>query len=165
MNILFVEDDLELSKNAVIQLEQHGNVVRPVFDLESARAVMADPDEKIQMVISDHQLPDGLWVPFVIEMKGLYSQCLFIVVSGCLNSRDIVALDQHEIAYYHKPLLYGKIIDEYRRKHALKAPVPVVEEVVEQVEDIEELPVSAAEPKTEAPQAKLRKKWFGLFGG
>ena len=40
MNILFVEDDLELSKNAVIQLEQHGNVVRPVFDLESARAVI-----------------------------------------------------------------------------------------------------------------------------
>ena len=172
MNILFIEDDIELSKNAVFQLEGRGNTVRPVFDLVSARAVLADPEAKIQLVIADHQLPDGLGIPFVIKMKMVYPQCFFIVVSGLLTSQDMERLDEAGITYYQKPLLYGKIVDEYRRAHAQRTPVVKAPEGAESAEgaDAEESAAEVvpeapleAKPDAEAASPAKPKKRFGLF--
>lgn len=164
MNILFIEDDPELSKNAVIQLEEHGNAVTPVSDLASARAVLENPNQPIKLVIADHQLPDGMGIPFVEEMKVAHPGCIFIVVSGMLTSKDIVRLDQAGIPFFHKPLLYGKIVDEYRRLAALQAPVRAQEpEAPEPLTEVE--PTEKPSSEVEATEPQKKKKWFGLFGG
>lgn len=121
MNILFIEDEKELAAIAVAQMELKGYTVFPAYDIAEARAVLDDSERPVHFVIADHRLPDGMGIQFVIELKETLPRCKCAVVSGCLTDRDIEQLVEHTIPYYHKPLLYGKVIDELRRAHAAQA--------------------------------------------
>ncbi|MGZ0654042.1 hypothetical protein ACWPKO_01070 [Coraliomargarita sp. W4R53] len=139
MNILFIEDEKELAVTGVAQLELRGYTVFPAYDIAEAQAILDDPECSVHFVITDHRLPDGLGIQFVIDMRESFPRSKCAVVSGCLTSRDIEKLEAHKIPYYHKPLLYGKVIDDLRRMHASNATdyvEPASEpEVVEAVEE------------------------------
>jgi DNA-binding NtrC family response regulator len=123
MNILFIEDEEELAATGVLQLETKGYTVFPAFNVEEARAILDDPKNKVHYVIADHRLPGMTGIDFLIELTERICPSRFAIVSGCLTDADIERLKKHQIAYYHKPLLYGKVIDELRRLRAAKAPV------------------------------------------
>ncbi|WPJ95436.1 response regulator [Coraliomargarita algicola] len=125
MNVLFIEDEKELAAMGAAQLEMKGFTVFLASDLAAARAILEDRARTVHFVISDHRLPDGFGVDFMIEIHGKFSQGKCAVVSGCLTAQDIERLEAHEIPYYHKPLLYGNLIDDLRRKHAARAAIPV----------------------------------------
>lgn len=118
MNILFVEDEKDLAATGIAQLELKGYTVFPAYDIEAAQAILDDPEKTVHFIITDHRLPDGLGIKFLIGMKESFPLCKCAVVSGCLSDRDIEEMEAYEIPYFRKPLLYGKVIDELRRHHA-----------------------------------------------
>ncbi|MDP4609711.1 MAG: response regulator [Opitutales bacterium] len=155
MNILFIEDEKELMDIAAEQLRVHGRVF-PVAGLDEARTVLLDESKEIDLVITDHRLMDGMGIQFAIELKQSYPNMKCAIVSGCLTSSDIEQMKKHELLYFHKPLLYGKVVDTLRKHYALKAtvrtePEPEAEPVVDEIPEIKVAP-----PK---------KRFFGLFGG
>lgn len=166
MNILFIEDEQELAATAIMQLEGRGYTVYPVYDLVSAREVMADEARVVHLILSDHRLSDGLGIQFAIEMREAFPNCPCAIISGCLTSQDISKLEENQIPYYHKPLLYCKVVEELRMSHLLKAPVPVsmVEEACEPepCEHGEPEASNAVEPSVEEVPVK-DKKLFGIF--
>jgi DNA-binding NtrC family response regulator len=157
MNILFIEDERDLLDVGVAQLEQNRYHVYPVTTLKDAREIMLNPSMPVHMVLADHRLPDGQGVDFVIEMKAHFPQCIYAIVSGCLTDRNISVLVEHEIPYYHKPLLYGKVVNALRLAKAMKAPAKTPEIVTEDTKtETEDVACEPVVPK--------RRKWFGLFG-
>jgi two-component system response regulator PilR (NtrC family) len=148
MNILFIEDERDLQASGVMQLELKGHKVYPTSDLAESRALLSDQEMTIDLIISDHRLPDGLGVQFVIEIRELYPDCRCVIVSGCLTPKDIEELKAHQIPYYRKPLLYARVLDEMRKKPSAATPVRMSPE-----------PEAEAEP--EVPEKK--KKRFGFW--
>ena len=156
MNVLFIEDEKDLSASGVLQMETHGCKVTPAYDLAKARELL-ESGRLFHLVIADHRLPDGLGIQFVAEMKELYPKIQFVVVSGCLSDDDVARLKELDIPSHHKPLLYSKIVDKLRRELAMRAPVKLPEPIVEAPEPVTE----SAEPETTS--APKKKKFFGLF--
>ncbi len=68
MNVLFIEDEEDLSASGVLQMETHGCKVTPAYDLAEARELL-ESGQQFKLVIADHRLPDGLGIQFVAEMK------------------------------------------------------------------------------------------------
>ncbi|MGB0257322.1 MAG: response regulator [Coraliomargarita sp.] len=160
MNVLFIEDEEDLSASGVLQMETHNCKVTPAYDLAEARELL-ESEQLFQLVIADHRLPDGLGIQFVAEMKELYPKVQFVVVSGCLSDEDVVRLKELGIPSYRKPLLYSKIVDKLRRELAMRAPVNISapEPAVEEPEPTAEV----VQPEPEEAPAPKKKKFFGLF--
>jgi DNA-binding NtrC family response regulator len=163
MNILFIEDERELRESGVAQLELHGHTVYPVSDLAEAREVVANPAKPVKLVIADQSLPDGQGLHFIIEMKPKFTDCIYAIVSGCLTDQNIRELNENSIPYYHKPLLYGKLVEQLRREHMKHVPCAVVEapEAPEPPEPPSEV-VEPVEELVEPEPPKKRNKWFGF---
>jgi|GEM_PF-1177793 len=123
MNVLLIEDERELAATARMQIEGLGHSVEVVYDLAEARARMDDPGQRINMVIADHRLPDGLGIDWVIEMRESYPECEYAIVSGCLTNEDVECLQQRGLPYFHKPLLYSRVIERLRRSISARKPV------------------------------------------
>lgn len=100
MNILFVEDEKDLSAVAVEQMETKGHRVIPVYDIAMAKDAILDVHHKIQVVIADHQLPDGQGIQFVEESRQEHPHLLFAVVSGCLTTDDEMRLQEQGIPFF-----------------------------------------------------------------
>jgi DNA-binding NtrC family response regulator len=173
MNILFIEDEKELSATGVAQLELKGYSVYPTYDIAESQAVLEDPEVEIDLIITDHRLPDGLGIPFLIAQKELNPKLKCAVVSGCLTDKDIEQLEDVDIPYFRKPLLYSHVVAEVRRYFSLKAPVnPALnaESPASDSQTAKEEPKEAAkeEPKESAKEeaaekAKPKKKLFGIW--
>lgn len=159
MNILFIEDEKELMEIAAEQLRVHGQVF-PVAGLDEARAVLLDGSREIDIVITDHRLTDGLGIQFAIELKQSYPKMKCAIVSGCLTNTDIEKMEANELLYFHKPLLYGKVVDALRKHYALKAPVRTEPEP--ELEPVEKV---TPEVEVEVKATPSKKRFFGLFGG
>jgi hypothetical protein len=124
--------------------------------------------------VADQRLPDGQGVEFVIEMKALFPDCMYTIVSGFLTDSNISKLEENEISYHRKPLLYTKMLERFRRAHLMKVPcdeavaVAPCDEVVagapcdgvQEIESPSENPSEEGLGKSESPK---RKKWFGLL--
>ncbi|MFQ3226159.1 MAG: DNA-binding NtrC family response regulator [Lentimonas sp.] len=157
MNILFIEDENELRESGVAQLELHGHTVYPVSNLADARAIMGNPAMSVHLVLADHRLSDGQGVHFVIKMKAQFPGFQYVIVSGCLIAEDMEQLKENDIPYFHKPLLYGKVVETFRRKHLSRA--------LDHSAPSEE-PSAGATDAVEAPSSDAEKpkgRWFGLL--
>jgi DNA-binding NtrC family response regulator len=141
MNILFIEDEKDLAVTAIAQLELKGYTVFPAYDIAGAQAVLDDPERRVDFIIADHRLPDGMGIQFLIEIKQSFPQCKCAIVSACLTDQNIETLQALKIPYYHKPLLYGKVIDELRRELSVRAKVYQKPENL-MSEAFEEIPVA-----------------------
>lgn len=161
MNILFVEDIRELRESGVAQLELLGHTVYPVSDLAAAREVMMNPSMPVKLVIADHALPDGQGLHFITEMKPLFTKCIYVLVSGCLTANNIKECEENDIPYYHKPLLYGKLVEKLRHEHVKEAKAP--SEAAAAAAAPVEKDVAPEEVAEDEPEAPKRKKWFGVW--
>ncbi|WP_269522165.1 response regulator [Coraliomargarita parva] len=163
MNILLIEDEQDLATTGIMQLELMGHTVKAVYDLAEAEAFMQAPEFKINLVIADHRLPDGLGIDYVLEARKQHAGVDYVIVSGCLTSDDMARLDSEHLPYYHKPLLYNKLIESFRKLKAMRAPTHVNPPVTASSPEPEATPV----PESEAapvPEANPPKKRFGFFG-
>ncbi|MDQ8193081.1 hypothetical protein QEH59_01495 [Coraliomargarita sp. SDUM461004] len=121
MNILFIEDEKELAVTGVAQLERKGYTVFAACGIAEATAILDDPERPVHFVITDHRLADGFGIQFVIDISTSFPRSKCAVVSGCLTEQDVQKLKKHKIPYYHKPLLYVKVIEDLRRLNASNA--------------------------------------------
>lgn len=163
MNILFIEDEKDLTESGIAQLELKGYTVIPAKDLAEARAVLDDPDQRVDFLITDHRLPDGLGIQFLIDLKESFPRSKCAVVSGCLTDRDIVKLEALEIPYFRKPLLYAKVIDELRRSHAQRALSRLEAENAEARPSGEDQEDSEDEKPSEIEEDDSERKGFKLW--
>jgi len=117
MNVLLLEDEPDLSEVARAQLEARGYTVFQAFTIAEARAFVEDEAAAVEVLIADHQVPDGPGARFAIETKGMARDIKVVVVSGRLNIDDVEELEAHGIAYFNKPLRYAQIVDELINEH------------------------------------------------
>lgn len=117
MNILLLEDEPALSAVASEQIESRGHTVYPAFDLEQAKALLEDPNIRIDILIADQLLPDGNGSDFAIETKGKPDGIKVVVVSGQLSTPDIQKLEANGVGHYNKPSLYSDIVEEMVRQY------------------------------------------------
>lgn len=155
MNILLIEDEKALSASAVMQLEMKGHQVDPAYDLKQARSALEQEGKKYQVVIADHQLPDGLGIQFIQEVRESRPECVFAIVSGHLGEREIESLKAAGIPFFQKPLIYSKVLDQLRRSHLMNAPVMELPKPEPENESIAVESDRESKPK--------RKRRFGLF--
>lgn len=121
MNILFIENERDLAATGISPLELKGYTVYPAYGIEEAQALLDDPEKVIHFIITDYRVLDGFGIKFLLDIKESFPLCKCAVVSGCLTDNDIESMECHQIPYYHKPLLYGKVIDDLRRVYAAQA--------------------------------------------
>ena len=110
MRILFLEDEWELNEVASEQLRAMGHKVHSMLGIEQARRFMEEHPDSIDLIIADHRLPDGQGIKFVIGARRDNPRLKVAVVSGCLNEDDIALLQQEQIHYFTKPLLYSTVL-------------------------------------------------------
>lgn len=147
MNILFIEDEKDLAATGIAQLELKGYTVYPAYDIADAQAVLDDPERRVDFIIADHRLPDGMGIQFLIDIKQSFPLCKCAIVSACLTDKNIETLKALKIPYYHKPLLYGKVIDELRRELSVQA------------KEYQAPGITMSEAFDEEPVAKSHKLW------
>lgn len=125
MNILFLEDEVELSAIGVEQLRNLGHTVYPALDLSEAREIVEEHWQSIHLIIADHRLPDGAGIDYLMEVKQLYPRIKLAVVSGCLSSADEETLKMAEIPYFTKPLLYRQVMQKLREHYMIHTRPPM----------------------------------------
>ena len=124
MNILFLEDEVELSAIGVEQLLHLGHDVYPALNIAEARSLVEENWQSIHLIIADHRLPDGRGIDFLMEIKQLYPRIKLAVVSGCLTPADEEMLQLAEIPYFRKPLLYRQVIKKLREHYMMTTQAP-----------------------------------------
>lgn len=124
MNILFLEDEVELSAIGVEQLRNLGHSVYPALDLAEAREIVEANWQSIHLIMADHRLPDGRGIDFLMEVKQLYPRIKLAVVSGCLTPADEETLRLAEIPFFTKPLLYRQVIKKLREHYMIATRPP-----------------------------------------
>ncbi|WP_309400419.1 hypothetical protein [Cerasicoccus maritimus] len=124
MNILFLEDEVELSAIGVEQLRNLGHSVYPALDLAEARQIVEENWQSIHLIMADHRLPDGRGIDFLMEVKQLYPRIKLAVVSGCLTPVDEETLRSAQIPYFTKPLLYRQVIKKLREHYMISTKPP-----------------------------------------
>jgi DNA-binding response OmpR family regulator len=171
LRILLLEDEEELAELAKEELELSGHEVALAFDIASARAYLDKEGAKVQVLIADHSLPDGHGIDFVGEMRALYPDISYAIVSGVLTDADIARLDIYELPHFRKPITYGEVLAEIRRDR-LDRPGPAKEPMLKgslggSAETAE--PAGAGEPRSGDVEAKKPEPkipfWKRLFGG
>jgi len=170
MNILFIEDEKDLLETAIVQLERKNHCIFPAATIAEARKILEDKSNAVNLVITDHRLPDGLGIQFAIEIQKTYPATKSAIVSGCLIPDDIAELEAHGLLYFHKPLLYAKVVESIRKHYALRAYVvtPIEQQQQQQEQRAEdEINVDADDSLgNEASELPVPKKRFwGLSGG
>jgi DNA-binding NtrC family response regulator len=117
MNILLLEDERELAESAKAQMELRGHTVTVASNIEEAHRILDEPGTKVDILIADHQVPDGSGAHFAIGVKGRKDNIRVVVVSGRLSIHNIEELEAHDIAYFDKPMPYAEIVEEIIKKH------------------------------------------------
>lgn len=112
MNILLLEDEPELSLVAREQLEARGHVVYTALNIAESKQIIEDEQMQIDVLIADHQVPDGFGARFAIGTHAMPEDIKVIVVSGRLTIADVEDLEAHGIAYFNKPCNYADIVDQ-----------------------------------------------------
>lgn len=115
MRILFVEDESELNELACGQLERQGHEVVSVDNVKAAQAVLEEGVDAIDCVITDHRLPDGYGVAFCVQCRVRYPKLLLGVVSACLVPKDIELMEEYDIPFWVKPILYSQVANELKQ--------------------------------------------------
>jgi DNA-binding NtrC family response regulator len=121
MNILLVEDEPELSQLAAESMEHMGHKVLCVTGVQEALKALADEKNDLGLMISDHRLPDGWGVALVLECRVKYPRLKVAVVSGVLTPENVELLEEYNIPYWHKPVIYSKVL-----RTLLRPPPPPV---------------------------------------
>jgi DNA-binding NtrC family response regulator len=114
MKILFIEDEVELSRVGVAQLEHLGHHVCAAYSIRDARRFLEREGESFDVVLSDHKLPDGWGADLLIELKEQMPRLRSAIISGALTEQAIVGLQIAEIPYFRKPLIYSKVLRDLR---------------------------------------------------
>lgn len=121
MNILLVEDEPELSKLAAESMGHMGHNVLCVTGVQAALEALKDESNDIGLMISDHRLPDGWGVALCLECRVKYPRLKTAVVSGVLTPENVEMLEEYNIPYWHKPVIYSKVL-----RALLRPPPPPV---------------------------------------
>ncbi len=121
MNVLLLEDEPSLSAVACEQIESRGHTVYPAFDLEQAKAIIADESIRIDILIADQLVPDGNGSDFAVATKDLSQAIKVVVVSGQLSGADRSKLEANSIRHYDKPSLYSDIVEDMVREYFSEA--------------------------------------------
>ena len=137
MEILFIEDEAEISALGAEQMRNLGHQVYQAANLEEASQILNERSKRIGLIIADHRLPDGGGIDFVIDRVRKGSRIPAVVVSGFLTMADVAVLNQAGVPFFRKPVLYSEVLRRCRRVPPIH-PVKETAAVEAEVDDLEE---------------------------
>ena len=158
MNILFIEDEPDLLEMSAARLQRGQHCVFPAANIAEARAILEDGSKHVDIMISDHRLPDGLGAEFAVEVQKAYPSVKCAIISGSLAFAEKAEIQSLGLLFFQKPLLYGKVVDSIRKHYALRAPVAKTLE-----EKVNEETLPGTIEKQVSPLV-VEKKKFWSFG-
>ena len=110
MKILFVEDEKELNEIGTEQMRSKGHEVWQAYTVEEARALLESEGDSIDLLIADHQLPDGEGIQLVMEVRAQKPSIKVTIVSAYLPQREMEILQHESTRFFHKPVLYPDVL-------------------------------------------------------
>ena len=110
MKILFVEDEKELNEIGTEQMRSKGHEVWQAYTVEEARALLESEGDSIDLIIADHQLPDGEGIQLVMEVRAQKPSIKVTIVSAYLHQMEMEILQNESIPFFHKPVLYSDVL-------------------------------------------------------
>ena len=127
VRILFVDDEPGIRAMGAEYLRMVGHDVTTAENLAQARDLLYGGTRKFHLVISDHRLPDGKGIEFVLEARQKLPEVQTTIVSGCLTDEDKMLLDTAGIKYFVKPLLFANVIKHFQVPPKITLPPAPVE--------------------------------------
>jgi len=114
--ILIVEDDVELSKTIVDQLEAAGGFTgMSVTTIQAAEQAVFAHAGNVSAILLDVSLPDGDGRDFCARLRQNGNNIPVVLVSGLDQENDIVrGLDLGADAYVRKPFAFSELIARLR---------------------------------------------------
>ncbi len=162
MEILFIEDEAEISALGAEQMRNLGHQVYQAANLEEAHHILSER-RRIGLIIADHRLPDGRGIDFVIDRVRKGSGIPAVVVSGFLTMADVAVLNQAGVPFFRKPVLYSEVLRRCRKVppiHPVKE-MPIEAEPDEAAADLEEdLALEEAEKDSNSGFVRSLMSWF-----
>ncbi len=113
MKILFVEDEKELNEIGTEQMRSKGHEVWQAYTVEEARALLESEGDSIDLLIADHQLPDGEGIQLVMEVRAQKPSIKVTIVSAYLHQMEMEILQNESIPFFHKPVLYSDVLKKF----------------------------------------------------
>lgn len=115
--ILIIDDDLDLCTTLKSILGSQNGEVQYAHSLKSGKSLLKQlhPD----IVFLDNNLPDGLGVDLIKEIKNILPSTFLIFTTALDNSRG-KALEYGADVFLEKPLTYRSIFQVLNRKMNLK---------------------------------------------
>ena len=110
MKILFVEDEKELNEIGTEQMRAKGHEVWQAYTVEEARALLESEGDSVDLLIADHQLPDGEGIQLVMEVRAQKPSIKVTIVSAYLHQMEMEILKNESIPFFHKPVLYSDVL-------------------------------------------------------
>ena len=107
-NILIIEDEGDISLILNLMLKKEAVEIEHVTTLASATTHLQEQNPDI--VIIDNQLPDGLGIEYIKEIKSNYPPIKIIMITGNTDSTDKeTALQNGADIFLAKPFTKGQI--------------------------------------------------------
>jgi len=116
MIILFLEDDKQLQRVGIDQMELAGHTVLAAETVAKAQELLEKKSEELSIIVADHMLPDGEGIQFVLDSRSSFPDMQAVVVSGFLNVREREILESEKIPYFNKPVSYLQVLDEMEKE-------------------------------------------------
>ena len=151
MKILYLDDNDDVRTNAESKLTALGHRVFVAGTLEAASEILREPENRIQLVITDHRMGGEDGFSFVLGLQQAFPQIKVCVLSQELTRSDINQLEGAGILHYRKPVLLEKIVREIR----IPPPTKTDSGASTKADDAEGLLGKAGKSK--------RRGLFGLF--
>lgn len=158
MNILFVEDDLNLTNIISKGFKEEGFSIDTAEHLQDARAYLSMKEYCI--IVLDKILPDGDGSAFCLELRKGGFNTPILLLSACTELDDIVGgLNNGADDYLKKPFHFPELIARVR---ALSKRKKNLQNHILKVQDLS-INIMSREVKRDAKTIELRNNEFNLL--
>ncbi len=127
MRILYLDDHPDVCQNARNKLAALGHQAWVVSTHEEALSILRDPENKVQLVIADHQVGGAEGLNFVLGLPAAFPSTKICVLSPQIARSVANQLTAAGIEFFQKPVLLEMLLREVRVPPAGKTVVPWTE--------------------------------------
>ncbi len=114
MRVLYVDDNRELLLRAEAKIKELGHVVMTADSYARTKEILADKENRIQLVIADHMMEGEEGFNFVLGLQQAFPSVKVCVLTTDLTRSEANQLEMGNIPYFVKPILLDKVLKEMR---------------------------------------------------
>lgn len=130
--VLFIEDDTDVSAIGVRQVRALGYTVLPAFSIAEGLDLFDTHGDAIGTVLSDNRLPDGLGMHLVARLRQGRPDLVAALISGNFSVDELAFIKALGVRHFTKPVLYSRVMQELASDSRVAPPAtaPVCMEAI-----------------------------------